>query len=228
MSYTVYKHTSPGGKVYIGITGRRPERRWHGGSAYRNNPHFYSSIKKYGWSSFTHEILASGLTKEQACELEIKLIQEHNSTDPSHGYNRSIGGDKTTMGYSVSEETKEKIRAKSIGRKNPHTEEWNRKIGEANRGHTVSEETRDKLRSCLGDRFITPEARAKQKANSLRGWDSPRAKHVRCVETGEVFGTIIEASTKYGLSRNCIGLAASGKQHTAGGLHWRYADEETT
>lgn len=30
--YTVYKHTTPSGKVYIGITGQKPERRWQNGN----------------------------------------------------------------------------------------------------------------------------------------------------------------------------------------------------
>lgn len=31
---TVYKHTSPSGKVYIGITGREPKLRWDNGNGY--------------------------------------------------------------------------------------------------------------------------------------------------------------------------------------------------
>lgn len=34
-SYTVYKHTSPSGKVYIGITCRKPEYRWNHGKGYK-------------------------------------------------------------------------------------------------------------------------------------------------------------------------------------------------
>ena len=33
--YTVYKHTSPSGKVYIGITGKKVEERWEYGYGYR-------------------------------------------------------------------------------------------------------------------------------------------------------------------------------------------------
>lgn len=29
--YSVYKHTAPNGKVYIGITGKDPEKRWLNG-----------------------------------------------------------------------------------------------------------------------------------------------------------------------------------------------------
>jgi len=27
-NYCVYKHTSPNGKMYIGMTGQNPEKRW--------------------------------------------------------------------------------------------------------------------------------------------------------------------------------------------------------
>lgn len=37
MGYTVYKHTSPSGKVYIGITKRKPEYRWNKGKGYRKD-----------------------------------------------------------------------------------------------------------------------------------------------------------------------------------------------
>jgi len=228
MSYTVYKHTSPSGKVYVGITGRKPSRRFHGGSAYRNNPHFFNAIKKYGWDSFSHDIIAEGLSKEQACELEMSLIAVLNATDPAHGYNRSRGGDKTTLGYRVSDETKAKISAKALGRKNPHTPEWNAKIGDAHRGRKASEETKAKLRECLGERFSTPAAIAKQRANTPRGAKHPRAKMVVCVETAEVFPTMSEAAKKYNTSRTNIGHALNGDkgQALAGGYHWRYATPE--
>lgn len=34
-NYCVYKHTSPSGKVYIGITNQKPTRRWREGEGYR-------------------------------------------------------------------------------------------------------------------------------------------------------------------------------------------------
>ena len=54
MAYTVYKHTSPSGKVYIGVTSLRPKERWSGGAGYVKNKHFYRAIKKYGWENIKH------------------------------------------------------------------------------------------------------------------------------------------------------------------------------
>lgn len=49
-SYTVYRHISPSGKVYIGITCMKPEYRWNHGKEYKeiDQPVFSRAIKKYG------------------------------------------------------------------------------------------------------------------------------------------------------------------------------------
>ena len=93
MAFCVYKHTAPDGKVYIGITGRDPTERWANGKGYTGQRRFYNAIKKYGWETFSHEILAEDLTEEEAKEQEIALIALYDSTDPQKGYNVSKGGD---------------------------------------------------------------------------------------------------------------------------------------
>lgn len=65
-NYNAYKHTAPNGKVYIGITGVAPKRRWANGNGYRNQTLFYRAIKKYGWENINSEILFEGLNKEEA------------------------------------------------------------------------------------------------------------------------------------------------------------------
>ena len=90
--YCVYKHTNKfNGKVYIGITSQPPEKRWKNGYGYEGNEYFYRAIQKYGWNDgFNHEIIVSGLTKEDACSIEIELIKAHDSTNPDKGYNFSF------------------------------------------------------------------------------------------------------------------------------------------
>lgn len=90
--YCVYKHTGPSGKVYIGITKRKPQKRWNSGRGYVDNRYFYRAIQKYGWENFKHEIIADGLDKEEASEMERKLISEYDSTNPEVGYNIEAGG----------------------------------------------------------------------------------------------------------------------------------------
>ena len=92
-NYCVYKHTSPSGKVYIGITQQRPENRWQCGLGYRRNPHFFRAILKYGWDNFTHEVLCTGLDKSAACQMEVALIRAYQSNDKTHGYNITNGGE---------------------------------------------------------------------------------------------------------------------------------------
>jgi len=101
--YTVYMHTSPSNKVYIGITGRKPEVRWARGKAYRQNERFSAAISKYGWDNFKHEILYSGLSKEEACEKEVMLIALYHSNDRAYGYNNSVGGEFPATGRKASE-----------------------------------------------------------------------------------------------------------------------------
>jgi len=91
--YSVYKHTDPEGKIYIGMS-CNPKGRWSNGSGYRNQ-FFYEAVKKYGWNNITHEILYSDLTKEKAEKIEESLTLKYKSYEQDKGYNIRIG--KTTI-----------------------------------------------------------------------------------------------------------------------------------
>lgn len=74
-SWTVYAHIAPNGKMYVGITKKKnPNERWRDGKGYEYQPHFYNAIQKYGWDNFQHEIVASGLTCDEAGKMEQILI----------------------------------------------------------------------------------------------------------------------------------------------------------
>ena len=199
MSYTVYKHTSPSGKVYIGITSRPVQKRWQNGTGYRQHRYFNAAIQKYGWQNFTHEILFSNLSKYDACEKEKELIKLYNSTDRRFGYNQSTGGESGACGVHPSQETIEKLRIASTGRKRG-VEEL-KKFSEKMRGHPVSKETREKI------------------SNSLKG------KPVICIETGEIFCSVADASRSIGKSYTSVWNVVSGKRITAGGFHWKYLED---
>lgn len=171
MSYSVYKHTSPSGKVYIGITGQDPETRWRNGYGYHKGMFFRNAIDKYGWDNILHEILYTDLTKEEAEQKEIELIAKYQSNNREFGYNIANGG--STIGKH-STETRKKISEKAKGR--IPSEETRKKISEANKGKlakdknpmygkTHTAETRKKLsESHKGDKNtmrISEEARRK-------------------------------------------------------------------
>ena len=149
MEFYVYKHTCPNEKIYIGITKQQPIKRWgYNGYGYRKNTLFYRAIQKYGWSNIKHEILYENLSKEEAEQKEIELIEKYKSNQPKYGYNIANGGNTTGT---VSEATKEKIsktlkgyefsdeRRKNISintRKAMANPEIRKKISEANKGRT--------------------------------------------------------------------------------------------
>lgn len=147
MNWLVYKHISPSGKVYIGITHLSLAQRWVRGKGYRQCPLFYRAINKYGWDNFEHKVIISNLTEEQAKEVEVQLISYYKGINMS--YNISDGGDGI-CGYKHSEEYKERMRLLQLGkpksketvlkqletkRANPyhHTDDARRRIAEAAR-----------------------------------------------------------------------------------------------
>lgn len=159
-NYVVYKHTSPNGKCYIGITTQNPKLRWRNdGSGYKHNIYFWNAIQKYGWDNFRHEILFSGLTKEKAEQKEIELIAYYKSNNREYGYNISNGGNcvgshseetKRKISYinqHRSIETKEKLRNAVLGKK--MSEETKRKISNSNIGKKHSEEAKNKIRNAI-------------------------------------------------------------------------------
>lgn len=112
-TYIVYKHTSPSGKVYIGITKKNPIDRWAGGFGYEHQSYFFKAIVKYGWLNISHEILYTDLTKKEAEEKEIELIDKYKSSDYNYGYNIDLGGNL----HKLSKDAREKISKSKNGRR---------------------------------------------------------------------------------------------------------------
>ena len=108
--WKVYMHTSPSGKVYIGITSQSVNRRWRNGDGYLikqegkyNQPLFARAINKYGWNNIKHKVLWDNLDEETAKAIEITLIAYYKNLGIS--YNLTDGGDGTAgLHYQQSEE----------------------------------------------------------------------------------------------------------------------------
>jgi len=226
-NYCVYKHTTPSGKVYIGITKQDVNKRWKNGKGYELCTAFYRAILKYGWENIKHEILIEGLTEKEACALEVELIAEYNSADPQCGYNLTHGGDHYTPNgewrrkvseshkqfYADNPEAKRRISETQIGRK--ASEETKRKMSEARKKY-LSEHP-EAVKIC-GNSF-RGKKRSAENCEKLRQANRVR---VRCVETGIVFVSVEEAALTAGVCRTSISNVLSGRSKTAGGYRFEY------
>lgn len=123
--WAVYTHTSPSGKVYVGISSDI-KKRWSNNGRYycTYDSIFKNAIVKYGWDNIKHEIILEKVSKSEANYAEKYLIKWYKLHNIS--YNITDGGEGTS-GRILSEETK-------------------RKISDAHKGMTLSEETKAKIK----------------------------------------------------------------------------------
>lgn len=194
--FCVYCHISPSGKMYVGITCKNPKIRWNYGYGYSKNPHFFKAIKKYGWDAFQHIILASGLSMQEASDMEIKLIKKYDLTDQSKGYNVNLGGMNECQFFSQA--VKDKISASKRGKPCP---DWQKKhLSEINKG---------KIPTNL-------DAIHKSNQKTVEQLDDQG----RVIA---IYPSIRTAGRECAINENTIGLCCRGKYRAAGGYKWRFA-----
>lgn len=177
----VYIHTrvTDGIVFYVGIgSPRRPYQ-----DTYRNK-HWNATTAKHG---YTVTILHKNLSWEEACSLEVELIEKYRSVSGDKLCNITEGGDVGARGYKHTEETREKIREAS---KNPSPEtrakmsaamkhrapEICKKVGEANKGRIHSEDARKRISESLKGKTVSEETRAKLSAAAKNRSPEHRAK----------------------------------------------------
>lgn len=196
--FTVYKHTTPNGKSYVGITSKKTYQRWNSGLGYKNQKKFYRAILKYGWSNIKHEILFDNLTKEQACKKEKELIQKFNLTNPKFGYNCSTGGELISLGAK-------------------HSVNWKRKMSRFHKMHSNSGQFKKGVcpLTCFKKNHIPWN----------KGIASEKRKQVVCVETNIVYENTIEAAKDNNTYCGNISRVCNGKLKSLHGLHYKYIDD---
>jgi len=121
-TYTVFMLKSKDNRVYIGMTGRSLNERCRK-SAFIGCPRMEEAIKEYGWDFFEVSVVAEGLTKEQAEQRAKTAIMEHDSLNPSKGFNVDFAGNM-------------------VGR---HTRETLNKMSQSQKGRVFSAEHLTKL-----------------------------------------------------------------------------------
>lgn len=173
--YIVYCHTNKiNGKKYIGQTKSNTLRRWgSNGCNYRNQVKFYRAIQKYGWNNFDHEIVASNLTRDEADNFEIILIDRLDTVN--NGYNVAIGGGGCS-GWHLSKEQKDHLSQVVSGENHP------------NYGKHFKPETIEKMR----------QAKLGKKNLKITGANNYISKQVEY--DGIVFDTIQDCANYIGVS----------------------------
>lgn len=218
--WSVYMHRTPNGKVYIGLTGRKPQYRWGvEGKNYKTQP-FYYAVRKYGWDNIEHIILSTVDSKEEARELEKRYIAEYNATNPEYGYNFCTGGEvsDTRRGKSPSEETRQKQRIAMSGENNP------------NYGKPLSEWQKQRLREYQTGRKLSEDTKRKISEKEF-GANNHSARSVLQFERNGVFvrewacmGDAAEALCGRRKSSCNISMCCNGKIPSAYGFIWRYKE----
>lgn len=233
MGYTVYLHTFPNGKYYVGITSQEISRRWRDGQGYIGQP-VYNAILKYGWENIRHDILKENLTLEEAEEEERRLITKYNSLSHDNGYNVENGGNCTKH---LSKETKAKISKAKKG-KCGETNHWNygkhlseetkKKIAKAHTGKKQSEETKRKkseLFSGENNPMYGSKIPKEHKKKLQEACVKATSKAVKCIETDTVYQSASEAQRMTGVDAGTIRNVCKKdpRYKRAGGFHWEYA-----
>lgn len=216
----IYKITNKiNGKVYIGKTNRSLLERWREHCKPSSKClSIHRAIQKYGKENFTVEQIDIANSETELNKKEIYWIDFYNSSDKNKGYNLTFGGE----GCSCNEDTKIKIRNSNTGKRASDetrkkmslksfekwkNENYSKHMSEVHKGQFVSEH-RKKIASEMCKKRV--------------GVKNPMSKIVICIETGEIFNSMKEASIKMNINHKCICLVCKGKLKTAGKYHWKY------
>ncbi len=239
MTWIVYRHTCLNtDRSYIGYTKKTIEQRWSEHVALANDKRvdkkkyqLHKAIRKHGVHVWSHEILQDGLESiEHACEVEVRLIAEHQTLTPA-GYNEVEGG----RGVKLTVEGRERHRqATKEALHQPDVR--SRYLAGIRRSHSTPEfiENNKKAQKIAQNRedVIALKRESMLRRSSQPGYVGPRAKAVEQIDqiTGNVIATFVSvtlASKVTGANLSKITEVARGLRKRAGGFLWRYVEGET-
>ncbi len=208
------------GKRYIGLTKQTPEARWGiDGKNYKSScPRFWNAIQKYGWDNFEHIVVKNGLSKNDACALEIQLIEQFMTQSEELGYNILSGGSAPSIPAEVRARMSEGMIGNKNGLGHACSEEKKRKISEAQKGRRLTEEHKEKLSAAKKGIPRGPMNDEIKKKISK----SHAKLQVFCEETGVIYESVQACSRQLGLYATNVCKCCRGKIKTTGGYHLTY------
>lgn len=211
------------GKVYIGITIQGSQTRWlHHLYEARSGSSFpiHNAIRKYGKDSFKVEVIEEIEDKDYDYlkEREKYWIQYYDSYNRNKGYNLTLGGDGT-FGRTHSEETKDKIRQKALGRK--VSIESRKRMSDSQK--KVNRDYSDLGKRSNKKRWANPENKLKSSLTN------PNNKEILQLTLDNIviekFRSASEAARQIGVNfHGNISSCAVGKLKTAYGFKWAYLE----
>lgn len=225
----VYKAVNKiNGKIYIGKTifsldKRKKEHIFDSGRANgRYQQYFHRAIAKYGEDNFVWEVIFESDDEDELLLKEQEYISIYKTGYSL--YNLTEGGEGIS-GFSFSSDSKEKM--SMTQNRIRKTKEWKEKMSEATRKSLKNNPEHLKrfhegTIKMLKDKWKDPEYIAWQKKRS-QGGNNPAAVKINCVETGEVFGCIMDAARKYNRSEASIREVLDRPNRTSAKLHWKRA-----
>lgn len=211
-------------KVYVGqskdITTRWRDHIARLKNQKHDNQYLQNAWNKYGAEAFSFTILETCEPNFDILnELEIKWIEIKNALDDRYGYNIASGGGNANPYAGFDEETYIKLRKDISERQKAYYKNHPSPF----KGKHITEEVRKHLSEInTGENSPMYGKKRPDHSQNMSGAGNPRARRVMCIETGEVFGCVKEAATKYGTGNSNIIKMLSGFQKTAAGKTWAY------
>lgn len=225
----IYKITSPNGKIYIGQTINKKQRKYHYNSGdYKQQIKLWNNVNFYDWNpAETFEIIEKCYCGKEKCilnEKEIYWIKYYDSF--KNGLNCNEGGNGN-LGHIPSIESRKKMSDSKIGVK--HTEERNKRKSEYTKGRTHTEESKKKMSE---NKIKNMTDAVKEKiSKGLKGnkngiGNKGNAKKIICLTNNKIYESIKKASIELKLWETGIIGVCKGKQKHTKGYIFKYYEEK--
>lgn len=208
------------GKVYVGQTKERFERRywhhrWHLENGSHHNTHLQRAWNKYGDNNFTFSVLEVC----DECDLndaECRHIAAFVKCGKSFNMSAGGAGKSCPMPESAKRIVGEKNRQHMLGRK--ASEATKKKMRQSSRHISPTEEHRQKLREAMSNRVVAQETR--QKLSLANAGEKSRWAKLNDLQAAEIKQKLMngmlmrEVADQYPVSLSAISAIAAGRTFT--------------